>query len=112
MSSADERDALLVRDASGKRTGVLLGRIHGLEFDFRFGDLLVTCEVRDGGPVRMMQLSLAQEDVEFLSNFLKRAKRSFEPCGSLHAAQFMPGPDTPGPRPKPIFWFEQEPGVP
>lgn len=112
MSGADDKDALLVRDAPGRKARVLVGRIHGLEFNFRFGDLLLTCELRDGGPAETVQLSLATEDVELLLRFLKRAKQLFEPCGTLFAAQFHPGPDTPGPRPKPIFWFEQEPGTP
>lgn len=91
-------------------TPLFVGRVNELVFDFRVGNLLLTCEVRDDRPTQMMQLSLCREDVELLSNFLKRSKRIVEPCGKLRAGQFFPVPSTPGQRPIAVYSFEKEPG--
>jgi hypothetical protein len=83
MNNADETDALLVRDAAGKKARVLLCTVYGMECNRHFGDLLLTCSLNEGGPEEVVHLMLNRCTVDILTSFLKRYGKAIAQSESL-----------------------------
>lgn len=76
MSGGDQGTGRSPIGASEECVRIVLGAICSMEFDFRFGDLLLTCSMREGRLTSdTVHLMLVQRDVERLTTFLKHANR-------------------------------------